>query len=202
GGGRPRGATFSVWPLSSVATALILGIFKEFGALAVHSRQAAAQADWEPAVLREWGVRVYLGRQPAYIYNQALHYFLENHNDRNQFDALAVVFARAFANARPVNEHGLIYAIFFQWADELGQGKHVSQLRAGLKELQNLFLSICKQLDDDDFEAVRRQMMASQSDKGLPKHVREFAGKIARDLNSPSMRYVRRSKARFVKKRG
>ena len=180
-------------PLSFVATTLILGIFREFGYLADNSRQAAIQANWASDTLREWSIQVFPGSKPAYIYNRVLQYLIEKLNNRELSASIAIAIARSFAISRQVGKkHDLIYAIFFQWADELGAGKSIPQLREGYDRIHKLFMDICRQLDGDDLNEIRTHMAKSQSDEQLPEHVRGFAGRVLRDLNAPSIRYTRR----------
>jgi len=179
-------------PLSLIATALMLGIFRDFGYMADHSRQAAIRTDWESDTLSEWSIQVYSNGKTVYIYNRVLQYLLGKLDDRTLLDAIASAIARSFAITKQANEHHVVYAIFFQWADELGAGRHVPELREGFTQLQKLFLNFCRQLDADDLEDVRTEVNKWQLNERLPEHVREFARRVSRDLNAPSMRYATR----------
>lgn len=180
-------------PLSLIATSLLLGIFQQFGFMAENSQQAAQQTNWAEDTLDEWGIQVYSSdKKPLYIYNRILQYYLIKIGDRDLFSTLALAIARAFAITKQVNGHRLIYAIFFQWADELGVGMHISDLRDGFGQIQKLFVNVCRFLKEDDLEEIRGQIKEYQEDKRLPEHVQEFARRILRDLNAPSIRYTRR----------
>jgi len=181
-------------PLALIATLLFINIFQEFGKHAQKNHQIANNKVWKETVLTELGVRIYKARKTAYIYNQALQYFVEHRNESELFDALTSTFINAFV-LLPTSEHGEIYEIFIQWANELYEGRHVSEIKEVFKKSYKIFLQVYKKLNPTRRESIRNQIESFQKqiDEAeedpnsviqLPEGVKEFIYKINQGIES------------------
>ena len=181
-------------PLSLVATILILGIFQEFGYHAIEARDAGNEAEWAPDVLQEWNIQVISTSKKAYICNRMLQYIIQKRNDNQLFEAIKMALARTYVMTRNVNKQGLIFAIFFQWIDELGQDNNNINLRETTFQLQKLFINMCRELDAEYIEEIRSQItFITNHQDDYPVAVINFAKRISRDLNAPSLRYMKKA---------
>lgn len=180
-------------PLSFIATTLVLGILQEFGYLTMEAQKAGIENKWSSETLQEWSVQVYsTTMRKSYICNQILQYLMQNLNDKDLFETISIAMARTFAIAKLVNKHGLVYAILFQWVDELGQDVSNSILRETTFKIQKILLDICKNLGPDYIEEIRSQLTVASSSDDLSKPIQDFSKRVLRDLNAPSFRYSTR----------
>ncbi|MGA7192147.1 MAG: hypothetical protein WBW94_00850 [Anaerolineales bacterium] len=180
-------------PLALIATLLFLGIFQEFVYLALEAKNAGISGQWEPTILQEWSIQVVSHSKKIYICNQVLQYLIQNKSDKDLFEAIANAMARTFVVSKQVKKHEIIYAIFFQWINELGQDNSNIDLRETVFMLHKLFISICRKLGPTYINDIYSFMDSAAVSQNFPRSIQEFAKGVCRDLNAPSLRYPSKS---------
>ncbi len=180
-------------PLGLIATSLFLGLFQEFGFLAMEAREAGENGNWEPRVLQEWNIQVFPHPKKIYVCNHMLQHLIENKDDKDLLDTVKLAMARTFATFKLVQKHGIVYAIFFQWIDELGQDASNIDLRETTFKLQKLFINMCRDLGSNYIAEIYSEIESACTNPDFPHSIQEFAKHICRDLNAPSLRYLNNS---------
>lgn len=180
-------------PLNFLATALVLGIFQEFGYLTVEAQKAGSEKEWHPDVLSEWNIQIFsTTMKKSYICNQVLQHLIQNHSNNELLETISVALARTFTVAKLIDRQGLVYAILFQWVEELGQDPSNVTLRETTFKIQKILIEICKILDGEYVDEIRSQLTIASTSKDLSTPIQDFSKRVLRDLSAPSFRYSTR----------